>query len=36
MKTHYPDWDTTRSLDDIFEEIYAAWANRQEDAHVNA
>lgn len=30
MKTHYPSWDITRSLDDIFQEIYASWSNRIE------
>ncbi|MEM6898331.1 MAG: NAD-dependent epimerase/dehydratase family protein [Pseudomonadota bacterium] len=25
MKAHYPNWDITKSLDDIFEEIHAAW-----------
>ena len=24
MTSHYPDWDISRSLDDIFHEIYAA------------
>ena len=30
MKTHFPDWDITKSLHDIFYEVYAAWANRVE------
>jgi CDP-paratose 2-epimerase len=25
IRTHYPDWDITRSLDDIFGEIVTAW-----------
>ncbi len=25
MKAHYPGWDITRSLDDIFEEVHDAW-----------
>lgn len=28
MKAHYPNWDITKSLDDIFEEIVTAWTNR--------
>ena len=28
MKTHYPAWDITRSLDDIFREIVDAWTVR--------
>jgi CDP-paratose 2-epimerase len=28
MKEHYPNWDTTKSLHTTFEEIYAAWINR--------
>jgi len=28
MKQHYPNWTTTKSLDDIFEEIVEAWVNR--------
>lgn len=28
MKTHYPGWGITKSLDDIFREIYASWASR--------
>ncbi len=24
MRAHYPGWDLTKSLDDIFEEIHAA------------
>lgn len=30
MKMHFPDWDITKSLHDIFYEVYAAWANRVE------
>jgi CDP-paratose 2-epimerase len=25
MKNHYPDWNITKSLKDIFEDIYQAW-----------
>jgi CDP-paratose 2-epimerase len=28
MQTHYPEWSITKSLDDIFEEIFAAWEAR--------
>jgi CDP-paratose 2-epimerase len=28
MKQHYPGWDITKSLDDIFREIVAAWQDR--------
>ena len=28
MKAHYPGWDIRKSLDDIFREIYASWADR--------
>ena len=30
MKAHYPGWDISKSLDDIFQEIYASWANREQ------
>ena len=29
MKTHYPNWDITRDLQTIFEEIYEAWEKRK-------
>jgi CDP-paratose 2-epimerase len=29
MKTHYPSWDITKSLDDIFREIHESWRQRQ-------
>ncbi|MBC2595609.1 NAD-dependent epimerase/dehydratase family protein [Ruficoccus amylovorans] len=29
MRHHYPDWDLTKSLDDIFKEILASWQARQ-------
>ena len=29
MRAHYPSWDITRSLDDIFAEIHAAWTTRK-------
>jgi CDP-paratose 2-epimerase len=28
MKAHYPDWDITKTLPTIFEEIYVAWRER--------
>jgi CDP-paratose 2-epimerase len=28
MRAHYPSWDLTRTLDDIFEEIGRAWRDR--------
>jgi CDP-paratose 2-epimerase len=28
MRAHYPEWNLTKSLDDIFEEIHAAWRTR--------
>jgi CDP-paratose 2-epimerase len=28
MKSHYPQWDITKSLDDTFKEIYEAWLQR--------
>jgi CDP-paratose 2-epimerase len=28
MRSHYPQWDITKTLDDVFEEIYAAWRTR--------
>lgn len=28
MKEHYPDWSLSKSLDDIFNEIYQSWAAR--------
>lgn len=29
MRQHYPDWDITKSLDDIFGEILASWRERR-------
>ncbi len=29
MKAHYPGWDITKSLDDIFQEIHASWVERK-------
>jgi CDP-paratose 2-epimerase len=29
MMDHYPQWTITKSLDDIFEEIYTSWRERQ-------
>ncbi len=28
MRSHYPSWDITKSLDEIFREIYFSWENR--------
>jgi len=28
MKSHYPDWDITKSIADIFNEIYNSWKTR--------
>jgi CDP-paratose 2-epimerase len=28
MRAHYPSWNITKSLDDIFHEIYHSWENR--------
>ena len=28
MRQHYPDWDITKSLDDIFREIVGSWRDR--------
>jgi CDP-paratose 2-epimerase len=28
MKSHYPGWDITRSLDQIFDEISSSWSER--------
>ena len=27
-RTHYPHWDVSKSLDDIFEEVFASWEHR--------
>lgn len=27
MRTHYPNWDLSQNLDDIFEQIYQAWCD---------
>jgi CDP-paratose 2-epimerase len=32
MKEHFPGWDIRKSLDDIFLEIYASWADRAKTA----
>lgn len=29
MKTHYPEWDITKTLQQTFEEIYQAWISRK-------
>jgi CDP-paratose 2-epimerase len=28
MRSHYPSWDISKSLDDIFSEIYSSWKDR--------
>src|SRR5690606_24206593 len=28
MKAHFPNWDITRSLEEIFQEIYESWVVR--------
>jgi CDP-paratose 2-epimerase len=30
MKAHYPGWDITKTLDDVFREIYEATKNKAE------
>jgi CDP-paratose 2-epimerase len=30
LKSHYPDWEITKNLDKIFEEIYISWEERIE------
>ncbi len=32
MKAHYPGWDITKDLDDIFQEIHASWVERKPNA----
>jgi CDP-paratose 2-epimerase len=32
IKSHYPDWTITKSLADIFQEIYASWIQRQSNS----
>jgi len=34
IKSHYPQWSITKSLDDIFEEIHQSWVAREERASV--
>ena len=29
MKAHYPSWDISKSLDDIFSEIHQGWLTRR-------
>ena len=29
IKKHYPDWSITKSLKDIFQEIYKGWIERK-------
>jgi CDP-paratose 2-epimerase len=31
IRTHFPQWNITKSLDDIFSEIYAGWLRRTRD-----
>ena len=28
MKSHYPEWDISKKLDDVFGKIYEAWGKR--------
>jgi CDP-paratose 2-epimerase len=30
MKKHYPNWDVTKSLHNIFQEIYQAWMTKKQ------
>jgi len=32
MKAHYPEWDISKSLKDIFSEIHQSWVERQREA----
>jgi CDP-paratose 2-epimerase len=32
MRTQYPDWDITKSIDDVFQEIHDAWIERTTSA----
>jgi CDP-paratose 2-epimerase len=34
MKTHYPQWDITKGLNDIFEEIHQSWIRRTSQVKV--
>jgi CDP-paratose 2-epimerase len=34
MQAHYPRWEITKTLDDIFEEIHASWLKRRKTAPV--
>ena len=29
IKSHYPEWSITKSLDDIFDEIHRSWVDRR-------
>jgi len=31
MRTHYPEWDITKSLEDIFSEIHKSWVERNRE-----
>jgi CDP-paratose 2-epimerase len=33
MRSHYPSWDITKSLDEIFHEIYHSWEDRTVAVH---
>jgi len=33
IKSHYPQWDLTKSLQDIFEEIYQSWILRRQEVN---
>jgi CDP-paratose 2-epimerase len=32
MKSHYPDWGISKSLEDIFEEIHRSWVERKKES----
>jgi CDP-paratose 2-epimerase len=32
IKSHYPDWSITKTLDDIFDEIHESWTERRKPA----
>ena len=33
IKSHYPQWDITKSLQDIFEEIHQSWIQRRQETN---
>ncbi len=32
MRSHYPEWDVTKNLGELFEEIHGAWGDRMRKA----